>query len=581
MKFLRITFILSFALLLSTLTACGGSDPVNNNMAPDMDSDYSNLDLNTGNVGLDGVIIEPGTTTASVIPGSAHLITLALAPEVNDVSFRAICTGGSWVVDGNNVGTEIISSDGLYEWVAPQTEGSVQLVFESINLGIDLEFGIVVIVSYNPYEFRVPPDEPVHEIMFTDARTGYTAPAVAGELLVKLTDDAPLTGILNLRTAQDYRVLERISRNEPIFRMKMNAGVDLGAAMREIADDPMVEIVEPNYFAYTAILPSDPEYDLKHEFPRIDAELAWDIETGSPDVWVAVIDTGVDRDHPDLDANVVPGMDFISGGDGLGGETPGDGVDNNGDGVPDQNVGHGTHVAGIIAAEANNGIGALGIAYNVTILPLRIFPTNGDTGATFSAIIDAVDYATNVSEVKVISMSIGTTYQSSLLQNAIDGAWARGKVLIAAAANSNTDLPYYPAAHNHVVAVAAINKSGNKASFSNYGGWVDISAYGTGIYATYFDDSYAFLSGTSMATPLVSGCAALLFSANTDLTNEQCVQILTMYTNDVYENNPGYIGELGSGIVNPYLALSGMLNNDPIAVDDANSDGHLTGYGLE
>jgi subtilisin family serine protease len=183
--------------------------------------------------------------------------------------------------------------------------------------------------------------------------------------------------------------------------------------------------------------------------------------------------------------------------------------------------------------------------------------------------------------VRVISMSIGTTYESDLLQEAVDAAWDAGKVLVAAAANSNTDTMYYPAAHDNVVAVAAINKTGEKASFSNYGSWVDISAYGTGIYSTYYNDSYAYMSGTSMATPLVSGCFALLFSNDPGLTNEQAVAILEMYTDDVYEANPDFLGKLGSGLVNPYLALRGITYSQPGDVGDADSDGSASGYDLE
>ena len=376
-----------------------------------------------------------------------------------------------------------------------------------------------------------------------------------------------------LRSAQDYQVLERISAKEPIFRVKFDDSLDLTSVWAQLAKDPRIEVVEPNYIAYPLLVPDDPHYSEKYEFPKIDAPEAWDMATGNENVWVAVIDTGVDRDHPDLMDNVMPGADFIVGGDGLGGETPGDGVDNNQDGIVDQNVGHGTHVAGIIASQAFNGKGACGVAFNAKVLPLRVFPVNGDTGATFSSIIQAVGYATEESRVKVINMSIGTTYYSTLLQEAINNAWEAGKVLVAAAANANTSQEYYPAAHDHVVAVAALNKTGQKASYSNYGEWVDISAYGSGIYSTYFDDKYAISSGTSMACPLVSGCIALLFAFDPSISNEKAVELITTYTDDVYELNPSYEGQLGSGIVNPYLALDALWHSQPGSVDDAASDG--------
>lgn len=578
MKYYKFIFVFALTFILLTMNACGAGDPVGGSTS---DQIINNAGLNSGNIGLDGVMIDSGEDYVRVLPGSAHLLTVVDGDNPECTGYIVSCTAGTWWIDGEMAGNEAFSESEAFEWVAPLTVGEVQLLFSPMDGGDDSLYGIVVYVSVNPEEIPLEPEEPVHEIMFTDMLTGITAAAVEGELLVKLAPYVSITEILDLQTAQNYRILDRISRDEPIFRMKLDPGADLADVMLELSQDPRVEVVEPNYLAYTAVIPTDPFYSEKFEFPKIDAEPAWDIETGSSDVWVAVVDTGVDRDHPDLEGNVVPGADFISGGDGYGGETPGDGIDNNEDGIIDQNVGHGTHVAGIIAAEANNGTGACGIAWNATILPLRIFPANGDTGASFSAIIDAVNYAANVGNVKVISMSIGTTYESSLLQSTINGAWARGKVLVAAAANANTNEPYYPAAHNNVISVAALNKNGQKASFSNYGSWIDISAYGTGIYSTYFNDSSAYLSGTSMACPLVSGVVALLFSYDGGMSNQQCVQTLLIYTDDVDGLNPAYSGQLGSGIVNPYLALDSMFVEDPVDIDDADSDGHPTDFGLE
>ncbi|MCX6646565.1 MAG: S8 family serine peptidase [bacterium] len=491
MKYFRPISVISILILIVSMNACGSGDPAVNSLNNNYSSDLDNMNLNTGNVGLDGLVVDNCQESAKVLPGSSHLVTVPSNPDGS--GFHATCSAGSWRLDGGMVGNEAESVDGSFEWVAPANEVEAQLIIKPYAAAKDDLYGLVVIVSVNPGEIDLSQDEPVHEIMFTDMATGYSAPAAEGELLVKLTPQASITEILSLRTAQDYRVIERISRDEPIFRMKFDPGVDLNSAMQEIAADSRVEVVEPNYFAYPAMQPTDPMYSEKFEFPKIDAEQAWDIETGSSEVWVAVVDTGVDRNHPDLAGNVVNGADFVSGGDGYGGETPGDGIDNNDDGYIDQNVGHGTHVAGIIAAEANNGVGACGIAFDVTILPLRIFPSNGDTGATFSSIIDAVNYASNVANVKVISMSIGATYESSLLQSTINTAWAKGKVIVAAAANANTNQPYYPAAHENVVAVAALSKNGQRASFSNYGSWVDISAYGTAIFSTFFDNDYKYL----------------------------------------------------------------------------------------
>jgi len=569
-----------YLFVLIFIAACGQGNPIEGGQSGDAPPI---LGLNTDGIGMDGETLAPDEWSASVAPDTAHVVSYDPPAGYENAVFEARCSSGSWIVDGEPVGYIYQTADRCLEWLAPAGTGHVQFVFIGPDTGDGdgPKIGIMINVSDEWYMNPRPPVPYEREVAFTNPQTGETVTAAEGELLVRLKDSESLTQIYSLRTAQDYQVLERLNGSDPLFRVRFDQSVDIVSAWADLAADPRVGIVEPNYIAYPVLVPDDPDYSKKHEFPKIDAELAWDMTTGDANVWVATIDTGADRDHPDLAANIIPGADFITGGDGLGGETPGDGVDNNHDGIVDQNVGHGSHVAGIIAAQAFNGVGACGIAPEVSILPLRVFPTNGDTGATFSSIIEAVNYAAAEENVKVISMSIGTTYQSSLLQAAIDSAWSAGKVIVAAAANSNTDDYFYPAAHNNVVAVAAINKSGDKASFSNYGTWVDVSEYGTGIYSTYFDDGYAYMSGTSMACPLVSGCCALVFSYYPEATNEQVVSAIVTFTDDVYELNPDYLGELGSGIVNPYLALSGFANNQPGEMSDGDSDGSFSDIGLE
>jgi subtilisin family serine protease len=577
---LKFLLLITLILLLSTLSACGeSSNPLTGEIS--VGDPINGVSIgNTGDLTFDGTTYG-GIENPEVAPGSSHFVTPnspdASGPRVWNLS----CSEGTWYSHGVNMGKDWVAEGSAFEWRAPSRPCRDQLILQPADSSGNSMRGVVIDVKENPFLVPVNPENIDRELAIVSPVSGKTVVAAAGEFLVKLSDAVPITEVLELRSAQDYQVLERISAREPVFRIKLDPGVDMLQAWNELRADPRIEFVEPNYIAYPAMVPDDPEYSQKFEFPKISAEQAWDLETGSADVWVAVVDTGVDRNHPDLANNVVPGVDFITGGDGLGGETPGDGIDNNQDGVVDGNVGHGSHVSGIIAAEAFNGEGACGVAPNVTILPLRIFPTNGDTGATFSSIIEAVGYATEQPNVRVISMSIGTTYESPLLQEAVNNAWDAGKVLVAAAANSNTDVPYYPGAHEHVVAVAALNKQGQKASFSNYGPWVDISAYGTGIYSTYFDDGYALMSGTSMACPLVSGCMALLFSFDPDLTNEQAVSALLGSTDDVDTANPDWVGMLGSGTVNPFKALQLVENSQPGEVDDGASDGSVSDTVLE
>jgi len=576
----RIFLSLILFLIITVASSCaGGGDPLTGDL--DQPELVPVVNLNTAGVSFDGMNSTVDGAWVTVPPGSSHIVEFNPPAQFASSEFNIKCSSGTWQVVGEAPSQVLVSADRMFEWLAPETSCDIQIIFTPSGSESELQMGIMVVVT--PTWHMVPPEPaPIDRIAtFTDPATGISTEAAAGELLVKLTPSAPLTSIYNLRSAQDTNLMERVSERQPLFRLRYSENTDLESLINEISRNPNVETVEPNFLAYPVAIPTDPDYYKKHEFPNMDAPLAWDIETGSPDVVVAVIDTGADRNHPDLGANVLPGADFITGGDGDGSETPGDGIDNNQDGMVDQNVGHGTHCAGIIASLANNGEGACGIAYDTKILPLRIFPTNGDTGATFSSIIQAVEYATNEPDVKVISMSIGTTYESALLQSAINDAWAAGKVIVAAACNSNTDNLHYPAAHNNVLSVAAINKSGEKASFSNYGTWVDVSAYGTGIYSTYFDDTYAYMSGTSMACPLVAGCVALLFSYDSNLSNDQAVDAISAFVDDVYELNPSYEGQLGSGMVNPYLALVGLDNSQPGDIGDADGGGDESGSGME
>ena len=579
MTSIRWTILVSLIILLLSSISCGGSDPVGGKISPVTGSTPMQR-ISSDGVLFDGTLYSGKDAKVSVAPDSAHLVMIQ-PPSGSPGVFRATCSSGAWRdAAGKDQGTSYTSDQRSFEWHAPSTSCAVQLLFVPVDIS-SIQLGMVVNVSNDWARDEAPSRTYDRSLAFVDPSSGQTVQAAAGELLVKLAPSVSLTAMTSLRPENDYQIMERVSNNDPVFRVKLDQGVDLLSAMQSLRKDPRVSVVEPNYIAFPALVPTDPKYGEKFEFPLIDAPQAWDIETGSPDVWVATVDTGADRDHPDLAGNIVPGKDFITGGDGLGGETPGDGIDNNGDGIIDGNVGHGTHVAGIIAAEAFNGVGACGIAFHTSILPLRVFPADGDSGASFSAIIEAVDYAATQPKVKVISMSLGTTYDSSLLQDAINTAWNAGEVIVAAAANSDTNKKYYPAAHDNVVAVAALAKNGVKAGFSNYGDWVDISAYGCGIYSTFFPDTYAYMSGTSMACPLVSGCFALLFAYDPNLTNTQAVTFLTQYSDNVDTLNPNYKGQLGSGIVNPYLALKALGNNEPGQVGDGNSDGKTSDTSLQ
>jgi len=257
----------------------------------------------------------------------------------------------------------------------------------------------------------------------------------------------------------------------------------------------------------------------------IDAPEAWAISRGSSNITVAVIDSGVDYTHPDLAANYAGGDDFVFG-----------------DGDPMDDHGHGTHVAGTIAASINNptgtpaaGEGVVGVAPNARILAYKVCRSDGtcDDFAIQQAIARAVADGANI-----INMSLGETQYSQSLNDAVQAAWNAGLVIVAGAGNDGTMVPFYPAAFDNVISVAAFDEDHRRPSFSNYGSWVDISAPGNAIMSTYRMAEcgssttpgdmgcYAFNTGTSMATPHVSGAAALVWSRSDVTSNSQVVDIL-------------------------------------------------------
>ena len=256
---------------------------------------------------------------------------------------------------------------------------------------------------------------------------------------------------------------------------------------------PGIAYVEPNFYIQLDFVPNDENYSDQWSLPLIGMESAWDYELGSHEVVVAVVDTGIDYTHPDLSENYLAlGYDWV-----------------NDDDDPMDDHYHGTHCAGTIAAITNNMEGVAGMA-NVSIFAEKAFNAFGSGSATAcrSGLMHAVDMGADI-----ISNSWGSTSYSETIKEGIDYALNQGVMVIAAAGNSGTNFPHYPAAYPGVIGVVATGQNDVKAGFSNYGDWIDISAPGVDILSTAPNNDYKYASGTSMACPHVSGFAALLMSA--------------------------------------------------------------------
>lgn len=298
-----------------------------------------------------------------------------------------------------------------------------------------------------------------------------------------------------------------------------------------------VEICEPDYMLYSDATPNDTNYGNLWGMTNIKAPNAWDSTTGSSGVVVGVIDTGIDYTHPDLAANIWtnPGEIAANGidddGNGFIDDVHGyDFVNNDGDPWDDHS--HGTHCAGTIGAVGNNSRGVAGVNWNVQLMALK-FLSGAGSGSTSDA-IRAINYATMMRQnygvnIRVTSNSWGGGGYSSSLATAITNHINSGILFVAAAGNDGTDndsLPHYPSSYGNadILAVASNTNTDARSSFSNYGATsVDLAAPGSSIYSTVPNNSYAYYSGTSMATPHVSGAAALMWAYTPTLTVSEVV----------------------------------------------------------
>jgi thermitase len=282
------------------------------------------------------------------------------------------------------------------------------------------------------------------------------------------------------------------------------------------------------------VTPNDALYaKYQWNLPKIETELGWSFSRGAKEVVVAVVDTGVDLTHPDLNGSLVQGYNVIDP-----------------QKAPDDDVGHGTHVSGVIAAVTNNGEGVAGMTWFNKVMPVKVLDANG-TGSTYSVaqgIIWAVDHG-----AKVINMSLGNYAESSFLHDAIQYAFNHDVVLIAASGNDNTDTPSYPAAYPEVFAVAATDANNAKASFSNYGSHIAVAAPGESIASTYPHHQYAALSGTSMASPHVAALAALIRSVNPQLRNTEVMDVMRTTAQDL--GTQGRDDDFGYGLIDVVEAV--------------------------
>ena len=282
------------------------------------------------------------------------------------------------------------------------------------------------------------------------------------------------------------------------------------------------------------IYPNDPFLSQQWGWNRVGADKALEAGYKGSGVVVAVLDTGIDVDHPDLDDNIIDGWNF---------------VDNNGD-VSDLDK-HGSMVSGIIAAIANNGIGIVGVAPEAKIMPLKVLDVDG---GNIRDIASAIRYAAD-NGAKIITMSFGGLYTrfSIATEKAIDYASRQGCLLVAAVGNDNNSELVFPASYEQVIAVSAIDENDLRAEFSNFGSYVDFCAPGLNIVSTGKDGNYFMGNGTSFSAPFVAGIIALMLSDNPQLTTEEVRTNLREHVEDLGEE--GWDQYYGWGLANTYAVI--------------------------
>lgn len=380
----------------------------------------------------------------------------------------------------------------------------------------------------------------------------------------EVTLDRLLTGIQarsahRLFPSDGSRSTSETAGLERIYVLHLAPGSDAGQAVNVLAADPGVEWAEFDYLAYPAATPDDPLLSQQWGLTRIGAPAAWDVATGSAAVPIAIVDSGIDLTHPDLESKLWVNPGEVAG-NGLDDDNNGyvDDVTGwdlvNGDNDPSDDHGHGTQVAGVAAAATDNGLGVAGVCWRCRLMAVKVMQASGV--ANYSDVAAGVLYAAQKG-ARVINLSLGGYSDSSALRAAVQAATeSYGAVVVAGAGNDNVSTPFYPAAYDQVLAVAGTDQADVKAPLSNVGPWVDVSAPALSITTSFMGGDYGVVDGTSYAASFAAGLAGLLRSQNPGWSAGTVWAHIVHTADDVDSVNPGYEGKLGQGRINAGTAVT-------------------------
>lgn len=382
-----------------------------------------------------------------------------------------------------------------------------------------------------------------------------TPAGIPGESTDRISNIHRLQSVLSYKFGTGTR-MPQWKRSGNYYILETIEDCDIEELCERLRGESFVADASPDYYAYTASMPpNDPYFRYQYALHNtgqvyepgenlsgtggddIKALDGWDWTTGSEDVVIAILDSGVAWDHEDLKNKVVPGYNFVFQND-----------------DPYDDAGHGTFVASVAAAETNNGIGIAGVSWRSKIMPVKVVAGF----AIYSIIADGIRYAADQG-ARVINMSLGGTNPSFVLEDACKYAFGKGAVLVASTGNYGWDRVLYPAAYDeYCLAVGASDANDERWENSNFGPAVDVVAPGVNVIGALFDNkdpnnlnSYEWGSGTSYAAPCVSGVAALLIAYKPYLTNTQVMDLIRFTADDINSStNPGIDDFIGYGRVN-------------------------------